>query len=153
MSESSWLPPTYDLSTKPELGHTFAIDDEGVNENFARNARWYVYLASEKCINLQGSQDSRRFHVYGSLRKQNTWIIFHFVRLTSLLLSPKNNTDSDQVQLRQVSPLSFCLNPSSSLTILAHQHDQTSSFNNQHLFSISPGFRLPHPMTPRRFAF
>jgi len=43
-SAYSWLPPTYDLSTKPELRYTFAIDDEKDNENFARNIRWYGTL-------------------------------------------------------------------------------------------------------------
>jgi len=84
-SAYSWLPPTYDLSTKPKLRYTFAIVDERDNENFARNVHWYGYLANDRYVNLQGFKDSRRFHVYGSLRKQNTRVIFHVVCLTSLL--------------------------------------------------------------------
>lgn len=47
------------------------------------------YLANDRYVNLQGLKDSRRFHVYGSLRKQNTRIIFHLVCPTSSLLSQK----------------------------------------------------------------
>jgi len=42
-----WQPPTYDLSTKPELKYIFTIDDDRGNENFARNVRWYGYLAND----------------------------------------------------------------------------------------------------------
>jgi len=146
----SWLPPTYDLSTKPELRYTFAVDDERDNENFARNVRWYGYLANDRYVNLQGLKDSRRFHVYGSLRKQNTRIIFHLVCPASSLLSQKVTPIPAQPRSYQVSLLSFFFY---SLTVLAYQHDQTWSCNNQPLYLISLGFRPPRPMTPRHFAF